>query len=413
MYWTPWLHTVAQEAVPRAPCYSFDARADAAGRFRLRVPSGHFFRLEAHAPPGSPYLALSRVIDRRDTNDRRLHFALPRGVLLTARVHEAAGGRPVAGAVAYFVPDTHNPRAGEVLHGCDAHAVSGSDGSLRLAVPPGRGRLCVHAPEGNFLARAYRLGGETDERISYAHGIVDLDLPADGSAAEVAVRLQEGVSITGKLVGPDGRPVPAAVLVSSRHVHPLNPATARPLPSVGGDFILPGCEAGRTYRVLFLDAERRMGAVADLTAGARDGPPVVRLQWCGQATVRFVDTHGRPLANRMVTPFVLLEQDVASGDDAARVQRAAEAVPHEMAWADPLVYRHCLGPHTEADGRITLLGLVPGARYGLTQWDGVRSRRVVGPFTIRPGETLRLPDVTALPLRGPAGWGRPKVVRDP
>jgi hypothetical protein len=160
--------------------------------------------------------------------------------------------------------------------------------------------------------------------------------------------------------------------------------------------------------VLFLDAERRLGAVADLTATSREGPAVVRLQPCGQATVRFVDADGRRLANRTVTPFVLLEPDVASGDDAALARRAADAVPHEMAWADPLAYRHCLGPHTEADGRITLTGLVTGARYGLTQWDGVRSSCVVGPFTTRPGESLRLPDVTASPLPT-MGRGLPKV----
>ena len=122
LYWTPWLHTVAQDAAPRAPCSEFDARADAAGRFRLRLPNGRFFRLEAHAPSPSPYLALSRVIDRKDKGDRqRLNFALPRGVLLTGRVHDAATGQPVAGAVAYYVPDRDNQRAGgDVLHGCDA-----------------------------------------------------------------------------------------------------------------------------------------------------------------------------------------------------------------------------------------------------------------------------------------------------
>ena len=81
----------------------------------------------------------------------------------------------------------------------------------------------------------------------------------------------------------------------------MRTAPARPLPAVGGDFVLPGCEAGRTYRVLFLDAERRLGAVADLTAGSREGPAVVRLQPCGQATVRVIGAGGRPLAHRAVT----------------------------------------------------------------------------------------------------------------
>jgi hypothetical protein len=398
LYWTPWLHTVAPEGAPRSPCSEFDARADADGRFRLRVPSGRFFRLEAHAPPGSPYLALSRVIDRKDNKARQqLNFALPRGVLLTGRVHDVEG-RPVADAVAYYVPDRDNARAGgEVLHGCDTHAIAGSDGRLRLALPAGRGRLCVHAPDGDFLVLPYRIQGEADSRVSYAHAIRDLDLSADCGAVDVDVPLRKGVSVTGKVVGPDGRPIAAGIVISARHVHPLSPNTARPLPISGGTFVLPGCEPGRTYSVLLLDAERRLGAVVDLTAGSQGRPPLVRLQPCGQATLRFVDADGRPLANQLLTPFVLLEPDIKAGDKAASDRRTDQAVPHEMAWADPLAYSHCLGPHTEADGCITLTGLVPGVRYGLTQWDGVQHRHVLDSFTIRPGETLRLPDAVAPP----------------
>jgi RNA polymerase sigma factor (sigma-70 family) len=390
LYWTPWLHTVAQEAGPRAPCSEFDARADAAGRFRLRVPSGRFFRLEAHAPPGTPYLALSRVIDRKERDDLRLlNFALPRGVLVTARIREAETGQPVPRAVAYYIPDQDNAHArGEILYACDAHAVSGSDGRLRLAVPAGRGRLCIHAPNGDFVPVPYRFNKLATDRVSYANAICDLDLEADRTTVELNVPLRKGVSITGKVVGPDGRPVNTAIMVTAQHVHPLNPATARPMPVTGGEFVLPGCEAGRTYQVLFLDADRRLGAAVDLTAG--QPAPVVQLQSCGQATARFVDNYGRPMRNQILTPFALLEPDVAAGDEAAR---AAKAVPHEIAWADPMVYHHCLGPHTEADGCITLTGLIPGVRYGMTQWDGVY-HRVTDLFTVRPGEALRLPDVT-------------------
>ncbi|HEY7428842.1 MAG TPA: sigma-70 family RNA polymerase sigma factor, partial [Gemmataceae bacterium] len=407
------LHTVAQEAATRAACEEFDARADAAGRFRLRVPTGRFFRLQVHAPPGSPYLALSRLIDREANKERkRLDFALPRGVLLTARVRDASD-RPVSGAIAYYVPDRDNRRAGgEVLHGYDAHAVSGPDGRLRLPGPPGRGRLCVHIPNGDFVPRPYRIQGEPGDQVNYAHGIRELDLSADRRTVEVDVPLRKGVSITGKVVGPDGRPVTAALLVSAQHVHPLNPSTARALPASGGNFVLPGCEAGRTYRVLFLDAERRLGAVADLTTDPREEPPVVRLQPCGQATVRFVDADGRPLANRLLTPFAMLEPDIAAGDDTAKARRADKAVPHEIAWADPWAYHHCCGHHTEADGRITLTGLVPGVRYGLMERDGARTRRVTDLFTVRPGETLRLPDVM-VPPPSPAGGERLNDNRKP
>jgi hypothetical protein len=180
----------------------------------------------------------------------------------------------------------------------------------------------------------------------------------------------------------------------------------RPIRVTGGDFVLPGCVAGRTYQVLFLDVGRRLGAITELTAGG-DEAPVVHLQTCGQASVRFVDMSGRPLANKILSPVVLLEPDWLAGG-----KRTARAVAYETAWADPLAYSHSLGPHTEADGRIMLTGLVPGARYSLTERDGAHNRRVAASMTVRTGEVLRLPDVVVpTPVQAPAGVVRPETGR--
>ena len=57
---------------------------------------------------------------------------------------------------------------GDVLHGCDAHALSGADGRVRLALPSGRGRLYVHAPDGDFLSLPYRIQGEAEGQVKGA-----------------------------------------------------------------------------------------------------------------------------------------------------------------------------------------------------------------------------------------------------
>jgi hypothetical protein len=359
----------------------------------MRLPSGKFFYIEAHAPPGSPYLAAGRQIVRRANDARhRESFALRRGVLLTGSVRDSAGGGPVPGAVACYVPDPDNEAGRRGLRSdFDSPAVADNDGRLSLAVPPGRGRLIVHAPSGDYVPQPYPLRGPGKGGVSFADGVAELDLPPDRDTFRAEVTLKKGVAIKGKVVDPNGNPVASAVLLSARHVHPLTPDTARPLPVACGEFKLPGCEPCQSYPVLILDVARRMGTMTDLMVKPGSEPPLLSLQPCGQVTVRFVDGDGRPVANAIVTPSVFLDPGSGQGR-ASEALRKAASHQHEAAWAEPLQYAHCLGPHTEADGQYTLAALVPGARYVLEYRSGGRIRTTT-PFSVRSGEALRLPDV--------------------
>ncbi len=55
------------------------------------------------------------------------------------------------------------------------------------------------------------------------------------------------------------------------------------------------------------------------------------------------------------------------------------------------------GPRTDADGRITLISLIPGALYRITDFstvnDATKGIQVRKDFTVKPGETLDLGDI--------------------
>ncbi len=53
-------------------------------------------------------------------------------------------------------------------------------------------------------------------------------------------------------------------------------------------------------------------------------------------------------------------------------------------------------PDTDAEGRITLISLIPGATYRITDFSTVNDKKGVQvrkDFTVKPGETLDLGDI--------------------
>ncbi len=55
------------------------------------------------------------------------------------------------------------------------------------------------------------------------------------------------------------------------------------------------------------------------------------------------------------------------------------------------------GPRTDAEGRITMVSLIPGALYRIIDWSTVnvqdKGYQVRKDFTVKPGETLDLGDI--------------------
>src|SRR5262249_23940246 len=135
------------------------------------------------------------------------------------------------------------------------------------------------------------------------------------------------------------------------------------------------------YRLFFLDAANGLGAVADVTGKqTQDKPVTVRLAPCGSAKARFLDAQGNPLAG--YPPMLWVGLSGLSPGKALHLDapyQSAHALL--MDHADSAHY-HKDGPHTDAQGRVTLPGLIPGGTYWIWQ------EAVVKEFKVEAGQTV-------------------------
>ncbi|HMF11781.1 MAG TPA: hypothetical protein VKE94_05725, partial [Gemmataceae bacterium] len=208
----------------------------------------------------------------------------------------------------------------------------------------------------------------------------------DTKEAEVDITVRRGVTVKGRILDPEGKPVararvlarlPAALLGYSG----LNPSEAR-----DGRFELRGCDPEKTYPVYFLDPKNRMGALVEI-AGKGDEPVTVKLAPCGSAEVRFLDADGIPRPNYRPNPFGL--QLLVQPNLPVHVTPAGLRVSeNDMIWIaalDPL--NHDQAPTADAQGLLTLPALIPGAKYRISE------RGVEKEFVIESGKTVKLPDI--------------------
>jgi RNA polymerase sigma factor (sigma-70 family) len=391
--------TSSLEASRVVPADALDARADSDGHFKLYLPTAEEYRVDVFPPEAAGYLALTRQIRwDQDTTGREEQFRLPHGIELRGRVIEADDAKPVAGAYAYYLPRIRdNPHyRRDVL--CDRFTVTAtrSDGTFRLAVPPGPATLYVYGPGWEFVSQVVYpqslVAGPKRPLRYYADALVGFDLPADCVSHETTVSLRRGVTVSGSLTDAVGKPAGECVLFCSAKVTPMRNRVVAPLPARGGRFTLPGCDPTRTYPVLFLDATNRLGAMADVAgSGSAAAPPTVCLEHCVAARLQVLDADGHPAQGCRLVVYLLLEPDTATGDTVALAARTELADPYEVSWVDPINYRQ--DPVTDQAGWATLPSLVPGARYKIAAFGD--SRWTWGkPFAVKPGETTILPELT-------------------
>src|SRR5262249_5731167 len=127
----------------------------------------------------------------------------------------------------FFAQRDDNPKARyDLLLGEGYPAFTGPDGHYRIVVPAGPGHLLFPRPGQGVIERpitrgeAYarqpvanrRFDGQPGgERVSF-HAIHRLDLAPQAGPHELPVTVRRGVTLSGRLVGPDGKAVPRAVL---------------------------------------------------------------------------------------------------------------------------------------------------------------------------------------------------------
>ena len=395
--------------------YTTKFLADAEGRFRLNPSNGNYFRVSAYAPPGEPYVVPQRAIDwPAGAATQTLDLALPRGELIVGTVTEEGTGRPVAGASVEYWPRNRPDRPGtEILSGWQAAVPTGPDGRYAIAVTPdarpdGRvsGTLLVYGPSLDYVYREIgeeRLHGDRPGgRRHYAHAILPYAVEAGAGPLTLDASLKPGVTLKGTAVDPDGRPVAAAEVSTRLAIYPLVGTWSghSTIPVRDGAFELHGLDPDQTATCVFLDAPRGLGVAEDFSGkSATAGPVTVRLQPCGSARIRLVAPDGHPIAGRELRASLGLHLVVRPGrtrnDQTPQGRDELTADEDFVANIDRLHYWN--GPKSDADGRIALPFLVPGAPYRLIDNETIgvvnQGSQVWRDFTVKPGETVDLGDV--------------------
>jgi hypothetical protein len=382
-----------------------DFETDADGRFRLNPPpADRSFGITAFAPAGEPYLTDDKHIEwPKGALEQTIDLTLPRGVLIHGKVTEKGSGKPILGATVGFIVRSAQQNRANLGNRMNTAA----DGSFQIGALPRPGYLVVKGPTDDYVLQSIgnrMLGeGQRGGRVEYANGDSFVDLKTGTGSQEVNIALRRGVTVTGKVVRPDGQPVREAWIFSRVILDPrlglLGSWTARSRGSVrNGRFELHGLDPGNAVPVYFLDAKRKLGAVVNLPVKQAAGAAVtVRLEPCGAARVRVVDPTGKPVAGRLPRELTLT-MVVTPGPpyfDTTVQAGLVAAEEADLSAIDTVNYPTEIACDTQ--GRITLPVLIPGATHRFVDHTMV-VRGKTGPqlrkeFTVKPGETLDLGDI--------------------
>jgi hypothetical protein len=224
--------------------------------------------------------------------------------------------------------------------------------------------------------------------FAYPDAWTTVRLQAGTPRNDLTFRLRRA-AIRGRVVGPDGGPVP-----SGRVFHSAQLATVRrayPVPVRNGSFELSINDLEETYPLYILDEAANLGGVLKVTGKqAEAGPVTVRLAPCSSATARCLDRDGQPLAGYRPLLWCLLEPGPHDRPKDFDVHFKANMRANFAVWAGEAAPQHYGdGPRTDAAGRVTFPALIPGATYRVYLADGKSHD-----FTAVAGRAVELPDLT-------------------
>jgi RNA polymerase sigma factor (sigma-70 family) len=386
--------------------WSGDFETDADGRFRARPGAAPRYSVNVFAPDRSPYLNVTKNLEwPKGTLEQTVDLSLPRGVLVRGKVVGQESGKPIPGArVSYISSPNRDQRAGS----SNGRAVTALDGSFQLGVLAAPGYLTVLGPGEDFvlreIGRSTALANQPGGGRFYSHAFHRLDLKPGSASQDVVVALRPSASVVCRVVSRDGQPVNDAVVISRVILQPTWIAwliwRASHCGAVHhGQFLVHGLPPDSEVPVYFLDAKRNRGTTA-LLSGKMDarGPVTVRLEPCGAARARLVDSSGKPVpglrdgyGSHMTELVVTPGPHILSQDEHDQRQLAADLAP--VAQLDPVHYGRAL--ISDGQGELTMPALIPGATYriydtSMGQEAGPRLRKE---FTVKSGEKLDLGDI--------------------
>jgi RNA polymerase sigma factor (sigma-70 family) len=323
---------------------------DKQGRYRLQgLPKAEKYHVFAWPGDFSVYIVGGKEVDGGEgTATAEADFEMVRGVEVRGRVTDKVTGKPVAAGVRY-VPLAANghPAAGffrMCAKGCDGPR----PGTFREMVPPGPGvfLVIVRAADGDNPYKEVRLDPADQAKAGLDRFLLLgvnayhlIDAPADAKSLTCEVQVDPGRSVTGTVLGPDGKPLAGA------RVKGLTAVWPRPTALKTAAFTALALDPGAPRELLFVDLKRKLAGQL-VVRGDEKGDVAVQLAPWGVLTGRVLDEDGRPVGG-------------------ARIQ---------MGFLHPMFFQPVtwwVSPHgeevrTDREGRFRAEGLTPGMKFRLT-----------------------------------------------
>jgi hypothetical protein len=347
--------------------------------------------LNVFPPPNARYTVARVAVPASGAPVQDVKVELRRGVLVRGRVTEAGSGEPVAGARVQYNDSDSEQISGAIEPSRLNTAISGPDGRFELPVFPEPGHLLILGPTPDYVAVESSYG----VLRLYADAVVPLGPGPEGGERSLEVRLRRGVTLRGRVLGPDDKPAGSLLLFSlsyrvSGYWYFSNSTDL--LQCANGQFELPGCDPDRTHTAYLFDPARRLGATVELSRANADEPATVRLLPCGSARGQFVDANGKPRANYRPWFVYLLKDGAPQRVDlpGATGERPLQAVYGNPYYLDPATFGKT---GADGDGRFTFPALIPEAKYMI--WWPRKDLADPRPmprldFTVGPGEAKDL-----------------------
>jgi hypothetical protein len=324
-------------------------------------------------PEDLPYLAAIRKVgDPPGLGPVTVDIGLRRGVWVKGRVIDKATGKGVKAGFDYFCFGD-NPFQSDlpILSGLPGHWTR-TDGTFRVVALPGRGLLGVRATRDEYrmAVGAERLKGRLeggpllDTRPYHLypgneHTIAEISPKAGDDTITCDVYLDPGLTLTGTVVGPDGKPLAGARALGLRPM-----AFWENAPLKTADFTVLALGPGETRALQMLHEGKKLAGRLEVRGDAK-GPVRVRLEPWGVVTGRLVKPDGEPMTNVNI-------------------------------------YAGSRGGQPDKEGRFRIDGLVPGMKFGLSVIKAPYQLEISGKgvkdLALRPGETKDLGDIQVKPM---------------
>jgi protocatechuate 3,4-dioxygenase beta subunit len=340
------------------------AITDAEGRFRLLgLPKQSGYRLTFLPADGQPYLSAVRAVaDSEGLKPLTADCELRRGVPVRFRLIDKETRQPVRARVQY-TPTQDNPLYAEAEEHRglvpnrvfdEVHTPDGGQ-FYNFVAYPGPGVIVAfgwysgrsYLPARLSEADAAKGAGRKDPHMMFidlAVGYRIINPAKSDKSLSFEIELDPGRTLTGTLLGPDGKPVKGAMssgLTYTTHDERVTPSSpARQKKALATESFTVECLAPQTPRTVAFSHEGRKLIGHQILKGDEKGPLTVRLQPWGAATGRLVGAAGKPLAD-------------------VRILLVCPPLP--APGLQPLA--GVAG--TDAEGRFQVEGLVPDLKYEL------------------------------------------------